>query len=183
MKAISLTTGKEMWLPPLQHKLEPLSSTLHGTCQHLSLFYVTLQEAPITLEHVHTVWETCGIWSIIFENCITNSQTRWGLIGRALNPNWHEIQKIHSLTVQLANRELNAEFMSHFCCASTPRASSVVSPHLLFRHCHRVPTLPSASTTTISSSILIIIISINNRFLHINLNQITYYCFWNTVSN
>ena len=72
METISLTTGKEMWLPPLQHKLEPLSSTLHGTCQHLSLFYVTLQEAPIALEHVHTVWESGGIWSIIFENCITN---------------------------------------------------------------------------------------------------------------
>jgi len=31
MEAVSLTTGKVVRLPPLQHKLEPLSSTLHGT--------------------------------------------------------------------------------------------------------------------------------------------------------
>jgi len=32
MEAVSLTTGKVVRLPPLQHKLEALSCTLRGIC-------------------------------------------------------------------------------------------------------------------------------------------------------
>ena len=72
MEPISLTACKVVRLPPIQHELESLSYTLCWFSQPLTLFNITVQEAPEVWKQVHAVWETGGIWSIILENCPTS---------------------------------------------------------------------------------------------------------------